>query len=71
MDMPAAAIDALSGLLRKKTYASDLLKALRYERALAYQDVGQSAKNRAELEKLYSEDPDYEDVAGMLGISRG
>ncbi|WP_170920498.1 hypothetical protein [Desulfacinum hydrothermale] len=40
----------------------------RYERALVYQDLGQGRRAGAELEKLYAEDPDYEDVAARLKL---
>jgi len=51
---------------RKKDRSDELLKALRYERALVYEGLRQDRKARAEWEKLYAEDPDYEDVAAKL-----
>ncbi len=48
--------------------SNDLLRALRYERALAYEDLGQKSRARAEIEKLYAEAPDFEDVAERLGL---
>lgn len=39
-----------------------------YERALVYEDLGKPRRARSELEKLYAEDPDYEDVAARLGL---
>lgn len=57
-----------AALRRKKGRPDDLLKALRYERALVYEDLGRRARARAELEKLYAEDPDYGDVAARLGL---
>ena len=53
---------------RKKGRSDDLLRALRYERALAYKDLGQKSRARAEFEKLYAETPDFEDVAERLGL---
>jgi predicted Zn-dependent protease len=44
-------------------------RALRYERALVYEDLSQRRRARSELEKLYAEAPDYEDVALRLGIA--
>ncbi len=63
-----AARETLTGTLRrKKGRSEELLRALRYERALVYEDLGQHRRARSELEKLYAEDPDYEDVAARLG----
>ncbi|RLJ04956.1 MAG: DUF4236 domain-containing protein, partial [Candidatus Aenigmatarchaeota archaeon] len=64
-----AARETLTGALRrKKGRSEELLRALRYERALVYEDLGQRRRSRSELEKLYAEDPDYEDVAVRLGL---
>ena len=46
-----------------------MLRALRYERALVYEDLGQCRQARSELEKLYAEELEYEDVAKRLGFS--
>ncbi len=62
-----AALETLSNALkRKKDRSDDVLRALRYERALVYEGQGQDRRARAELEKLYAEAPDYEDVAARL-----
>ena len=64
-----AARDVLTrALRRKKDRSDDLLHALRYESALVYEAVGQHKRARSELEKLYAEAPDYEDVAARLGL---
>jgi tetratricopeptide (TPR) repeat protein len=64
-----AARDTLTAALRrKKGRSEELLRALRYERALVYEGLGQDQKARSELEKLYAEDPNYEDVAARLGV---
>lgn len=64
-----AARETLTGALRRrKGRSEELLRALRYERALVYEDLGQRRRARAELEKLYAEDSDYEDVAARLGL---
>ena len=64
-----AARDVLTQTLRRKKDRSDeLLRALRYERAQVYEELGQRKRARSELEKLYAESPDYEDVAVRLGI---
>jgi len=47
-----AARDTLTGALRrKKGRSEELLRALRYERALVYEDLGQRRRARSELEK--------------------
>ena len=64
-----AARDTLTSTLRrKKGRSEDLLRALRYERALVYEGLGQRRRARRALEKLYAESPDYEDVAERLGL---
>ena len=64
-----AARDTLTGALRrKKGRSEDLLRAIRYERALVYEDLGQKRRARSEFEKLYAEAPGYEDVAQRLGL---
>jgi len=65
-----AARDALTPLLRrKKDRPDDLLLAIRYERALVYEALGQKTRERKDLEKIYSEAPDYEDAAALLGLA--
>ncbi|GAB4257435.1 MAG: hypothetical protein Kow00122_15290 [Thermoleophilia bacterium] len=67
-----AARKTLTGALRRsKGRSEELLQALRYERALVYEGLGQRRRARSELEKLYAEAPDYEDVAARLGIAGG
>ena len=44
----------------------ELPKAIRYDRALAYEQTGQSAKARADLKRLFAIDPDYLDVKVRL-----
>ena len=62
-----AALEVLSeALQRKKDRPGELLQALRYERALVYEGLGQNQRARVELEKLYAETPGYEDVATRL-----
>jgi len=65
-----AARETLTGALRRrKARSEELLRALRYEEwALVYEDLGQRRQARSELEKLYAENPDYEDVAARLGL---
>jgi len=52
-----------TALRRRKNRSPDLLHALRYERAVVYDALGQHARARADFERIYAEAPDYEDVA--------
>jgi tetratricopeptide (TPR) repeat protein len=68
--LPTAARDTLTAALRRTAGRREgLLRAIRYERALAYEDLGQQARARAEFERLYAEDPGHEDVAARLGLA--
>lgn len=68
--LPDAATALLSETLRRTAdRPAELLHALRYERALAYEAAGQPKRARADLERLYAEAPDYEDVARRLGMT--
>jgi len=69
LGLNTAAREVLTAALRKKRGRSeDLLRALRYERACLYEDLGQHRRARSEFEKLYAEAPDYEDMTAWLGI---
>ena len=69
LGLNTAAREVLTAALRKKRGRSEeLLRALRYERACLYEDLGQHLRARSEFEKLYAEAPDYEDVTARLGI---
>jgi tetratricopeptide (TPR) repeat protein len=48
---------------------ADLLKAIRYDRALAFEQTGQSAKARADFERLFALDPTYLDVKARLAAT--
>lgn len=64
------ALKTLTTILRKKKdRPKDLLKAIMYERACVYEEVGQYRLSRREFKKLYDEDPYYEDVSNKLGIN--
>jgi tetratricopeptide (TPR) repeat protein len=70
LEMYTSARDTLTAACRrKKDRSEELLRAVRYERALVYRKMGRKSRARSELEKLYSEDPDYRDVAEMLGVA--
>jgi len=68
--LEAARETLTKALRRKKDRPSELMKALRYERALLYEDLGNPRRSRKELEKLYAEDPSYADVAVRLGLKK-
>ncbi len=64
-----AAIAALTAAFRRrKDRAPGLLREVRYERALSYEAAGRSRRARKELEAIYADAPDFEDVATRLGI---
>lgn len=59
LGLATAARDTLTAALWcKKDRPDDLLRVLRYERALAYEDLGQKSRARAEFEEVYAEAPD-------------
>lgn len=59
-----------SALRRQKDRPDELLRALRYERGIVYEGQGQTKKARSEFEKIYAEDPNYEDVATRLNLKK-
>ena len=64
--MKEAALEAYKDALRSKKRDPDLLKEARYERAKVYLATGKKAQGRKELEKVYSEDAHFRDVADLL-----
>jgi tetratricopeptide (TPR) repeat protein len=61
--------DMLTDVLRRtKDRSVELLCALRFERALAYQALGQTTESRKDFERIYALDTQYEDVAKRLGL---
>jgi Tfp pilus assembly protein PilF len=46
-----------------------LLVAVRYDRAITYQAIGQVAKARADFERVFAADPGYLDVRARLASS--
>ncbi len=69
LGLPTAARDVLTSACRKtKGRDEDLLRAIRYERACVYEELGNKTRARREFEKLYAEAPAYEDVADHLGL---
>jgi len=69
LGLAEAAKEALTVALRRRKGRSDeLLHALRYERAMAYEDIGRKSQARADLGRIYAEAPDYADVAKRLNL---
>ncbi len=69
LGLPDAAIDVFTlALRRRKDRAETLLRQLRYERAVLYDQVGRKAQARRELERVYAEDPGLKDVRKRLGL---
>lgn len=65
--MHQGALELLKEALKSKKRDAEILKAARYERALVYQEMGKNSQAKKDLERLYAEDPTYEDVASRLG----
>ncbi|KAA6182596.1 DUF4236 domain-containing protein [Thiohalocapsa marina] len=53
---------------RKQGRPPALLRQIRYDRALAYRALGRHRDSRRELQAIYAEDPEFEDVAALLGL---
>ncbi len=53
---------------RKKDRPPELLRQIRYDRALAYEATGRKSRARQELEGIYAEAPGFADVAARLGL---
>lgn len=67
LGLDTAARDTLTqAFRRKKGRSEELLLAIQYDRALAYQNLGQRQRCRQELEKIYALKPTYEDVEKRL-----
>jgi len=45
-----------------------LLLRIRYELALVYDRIGRKKLARSQLEKIYAQSPDYEDIAKCLSL---
>jgi lipoprotein NlpI len=53
---------------RTKDRPDTLMRQIRYERAVLYDQSGRNAQARREFERVYAEDPEFEDVAQRLGV---
>lgn len=58
-----------TALRRTKDRAETLLREIRYQRALVFERLGKRVQARRELERVYAEDPGFEDVAQRLGVN--
>jgi len=62
-----AAVDAFKDALAKTARRDEeLLRTVRYDRALTFAQQGQRAKAKADFERLYTADPHFRDVAERL-----
>jgi tetratricopeptide (TPR) repeat protein len=62
-----AAMDSFRDALAKTANRDPgLLNAVRYDRALAFEQAGQQAKAKADLERIYAADPKFSDVRDRL-----
>lgn len=67
LDMPDGAIKVLTlANPRRKDLPDELMRQIRYDRAILYEKIGRRAQARRELERLYSEDPEFEDLRERL-----
>ncbi|MBZ9688614.1 DUF4236 domain-containing protein [Clostridium estertheticum] len=55
-------------LRRKKDRPADLLLQIRYIRGRIYEEAGQGSKAKSDYEKVYLEEPNFEDVKERLGL---
>ena len=69
LGMDHAAVDVFTTALRRRSgRTEELLRDLRYHRALVYERTGRKTQARRELERVYAEDPAFEEVAFRLGL---
>ena len=60
------ALDAFKGALAKPSRDTELLKVIRYDRALAYEAAGQKARAKQDFERIFAQDPSFLDVRERL-----
>ena len=65
------ALEAFRDALAKPSRDADLLKVIRYDRALAYESSGQRGRAKQDLERIYAQDPAYLDVKERLASVAG
>lgn len=67
-ELTSAAISEFTGALKKTSGRDqDILRAIRYDRAAAYEAAGQVAKAKADWQKVYADAPRFRDVAERVG----
>jgi tetratricopeptide (TPR) repeat protein len=72
LGMPAGAIDVLTlANRRRKDRPDELMRQIRYDRAILYEQVGRKADARREMERLYAEDPGFADLHERLRLGAG
>ncbi|MFP6685711.1 MAG: DUF4236 domain-containing protein [Polyangiaceae bacterium] len=64
----AARTTCTIALRRRKNREPDLLNTVRYERALAYEGLGQARRSRSDLERIFAADANFMDIAEKLGL---
>jgi len=64
----AARSTCTTALRRRKDRDPALLTAVRYERALIYEALGNRRRARSDLERIYAADANFMDVAERLGV---
>jgi len=70
LGLPDAAIDVFTlANRRRKDRPEVLLHQIRYDRAVLYHQLGRKAQARREFERLYAENPGFEDVQTRLDIN--
>jgi len=60
------ALDAFKDALAKPSRDAELLKVIRYDRALAYDAAGQKGRATQDFERIFAHDPGYLDVRERL-----
>jgi lipoprotein NlpI len=66
--MEEAAVEAHRDCLRSKKRDPQLLKWARYDRGQLYMRLGKTTQARKDLGAVYADDPNYRDVARLLGV---
>lgn len=69
LGLPEAAVAVFTTALRRRRDRPEaLLRRIRWERARLDEDLGRRARARRDLERIYAEDPGFEDVAARLEL---
>jgi tetratricopeptide (TPR) repeat protein len=66
--MADGALATLKEAMRFRSRNQLLLREARYLRALIYERIGRKAASKKDLERIYAEDPHFNDVAARLGM---